>query len=86
MEYLQGLAVVLALVPFSIFILDIAKKYPQQALGMVSVMMVVDGVITVTYAVLAKPDQGVNMFVLGVLSAIMITMMFKIRSLMNQKK
>jgi len=83
MEYLQGLAITLALVPFTIFILDIAKKYPLAALGIASAMMAVDAVIIVTYSLLAKPDQNVNMFILGILSSILITMMFKIRKLMK---
>tara|TARA_R110002050_G_scaffold554_1_gene4031 strand:+ start:8511 stop:8768 length:258 start_codon:yes stop_codon:yes gene_type:complete len=85
MEYLTGLAVVIGLLPLNRFALQWGDQQPTNALGIVSVMMFMNAVIVLVYAGVMKPEGDATIFILGVFTALMINMMYKLKSLLGVK-
>jgi len=85
MEYLTGLAVVIGLLPLNRFALQWGNQQPTNALGIVSVMMFMNAVIVLVYAGVMKPEGDTTIFILGLFTALMINMMYKLKSLLGVK-
>tara|TARA_R110002050_G_scaffold24443_1_gene65441 strand:- start:483 stop:740 length:258 start_codon:yes stop_codon:yes gene_type:complete len=85
MEYLTGVAIIIGLIPFNRFALQWGKQQPTNALGIVSVMMFMNAVLTLVYAYVMKPEGDCTIFILGIFTAIMINMIYKLKSLLGVK-
>ena len=83
MEYITGLAIIVGLIPINKFALDWGKMQPTNALGIVSVMMFMNAVIVLIYAGVMKPEGDTTIFILGVFSALMINMIYKLKRLLG---
>jgi hypothetical protein len=81
-EFLTGLLVIIPLIPVNDVLILWAKKDPNKSLGILSIMFGINIMVILTYGFLLKPDEPTN-FILGLLGAILITMIRKIKKLMK---
>tara|TARA_R110002020_G_scaffold27890_1_gene89565 strand:- start:710 stop:961 length:252 start_codon:yes stop_codon:yes gene_type:complete len=81
-EFLTGLLVVIPLIPVNDVLILWAKKDPNKSLSILSIMFGINIMVILTYGFLLKPDEPTN-FTLGLLGAILITMIRKIKKLMK---
>jgi len=81
-ELLTGLLVVVPLLPVNDVLILWSKKDPTKSIGILSIMFGMNLVVILTYGFLLKPDEPTN-FILGLLGAILITMIRKIKKLMK---
>ena len=81
-EFIIGLLVVIPLIPMNDILLLWASKDPTKSLGIVSIMFGMNLVVILTYGFLLKPEEPTN-FILGLLAAILIVMIRKIKKLMK---
>ncbi len=81
-EFIKGLLVVIPLIPINDILIIWAKKDPMKTLGIVSIMFGMNLVIILTYGFLLKTGEPTS-FILGLLSAILIVMIRKIKTLIK---
>ena len=70
------------LIPFNDLILKWAEKDPLKSIGIVSIMMAVNAIIILSYGFLMRPEKP-KVFILGILAAILIVMLRKIKKLIK---
>ena len=70
------------LIPFNDLILKWAERDPLKSIGIVSIMMAVNAIIILSYGFLMKPEKP-KVFILGILAAILIVMLRKIKKLLK---
>ena len=63
-------------------ILKWAEKDPLKSIGIVSIMMAVNAIIILSYGFLMRPEKP-KIFILGILAAILIVMLRKIKKLIK---
>ena len=63
-------------------ILKWAEKDPLKSIGIVSIMMAVNAIIILSYGFLMRPEKP-KVFILGILAAILIVMLRKIKKLIK---
>ena len=81
-EFLLGILICLPLIPFNDLILKWAEKDPLKSIGIVSIMMAVNAIIILSYGFLMRPEKP-KIFILGILAAILIVMLRKIKKLIK---
>ena len=81
-EFLMGILICIPLVPFNDLMIRWANKDPLKSIGIVSIMMGFNTVIILSYGFLMKPPEP-KIFILGILSAILIVMIRKIKQLIK---
>ena len=81
-EFIIGLLVVIPLIPMNDILLLWASKDPTKSFGIASIMFGMNVVIILTYGFLLRPEEPTN-FILGLLAAILIVMIRKIKKLMK---
>ena len=81
-EFLLGILICVPLIPFNDLILKWAEKDPLKSIGIVSIMMAVNAIIILSYGFLMRPEKP-KVFILGILSAILIVMLRKIKKLIK---
>ena len=81
-EFIIGLLVVIPLIPMNDILLLWASKDPTKSFGIASIMFGMNLVVILTYGFLLKPEEPTN-FILGLLAAILIVMIRKIKKLMK---
>ena len=81
-EFIIGLLVVVPLIPMNDILLIWATKDPSKSFGIASIMFGMNLVIILTYGFLLRPEEPTN-FILGLLAAILIVMIRKIKKLMK---
>ena len=81
-EFIIGLLVVIPLIPMNDILLLWASKDPSKSFGIASIMFGMNLVIILTYGFLLRPEEPTN-FILGLLLAILIVMIRKIKKLMK---
>ena len=80
LEFLLGFLVVIPLIPLNDVLVLWAKKDPTKTFGIITVMFGLNMVIILIYGFLLKPDEP-TIFILGLLGAILVVMIRKIKSL-----
>ena len=80
LEFLLGFLVVIPLIPLNDVLVLWAKKDPTKTFGIITVMFGLNMVILLIYGFLLKPDEP-TIFILGLLGAILVVMIRKIKSL-----
>ena len=70
------------LIPFNDLILKWAERDPLKSIGIVSIMMAVNAIIILSYGFLMRPEKP-KVFILGILAAILIVMLRKIKKLIK---
>ena len=81
-DIILGLLVIIPLIPINDILLIWASKDPTKSFGIVSIMFGMNLVVILTYGFLLKPEEPTN-FILGLLAAILIVMIRKIKKLMK---
>ena len=81
-EFLLGILICVQLIPFNDLILKWAEKDPLKSIGIVSIMMAVNAIIILSYGFLMRPEKP-KVFILGILAAILIVMLRKIKKLIK---
>ena len=81
-DKILGLLVIIPLIPINYILLIWASKDPTKSFGIVSIMFGMNLVVILTYGFLLKPEEPTN-FILGLLAAILIVMIRKIKKLMK---
>ena len=81
-QFIIGFLVIVPLIPINDVLLFWANKEPTKALGIASIMFGMNLVILLTYGFLLKPEEP-TMFILGLLAAILVVMIRKIKKLMK---
>ena len=81
-EFLLGILICIPLIPFNDLILKWAERDPLKSIGIVSIMMAVNAIIILSYGFLMRPEKP-KVFILGILSAILIVMLRKIKKLIK---
>ena len=81
-DSLLGILICLPLIPFNDLILKWAEKDPLKSIGIVSIMMAVNAIIILSYGFLMRPEKP-KVFILGILAAILIVMLRKIKKLIK---
>jgi len=81
-EFIIGLLVVIPLIPMNDILLLWASKDPTKSFGIASIMFGMNVVIILTYGFLLKPEEPTS-FILGLLAAILVVMIRKIKKLMK---
>ena len=81
-DIILGLLVIIPLIPINDILLIWASKDPTKSLGIVSIMFGMNLVVILTYGFLLRPEKPTN-FILGLLAAILIVMIRKIKKLMK---
>ena len=81
-EFIIGLLVVIPLIPMNDILLLWASKDPTKSFGIASIMFGMNLVVILTYGFLLRPEEPTN-FILGLLAAILIVMIRKIKKLMK---
>ena len=81
-QFIIGFLVIVPLIPINDVLLIWASKEPTKALGIASVMFGMNLVIILMYGFLLKPEEP-TMFILGLLAAILVIMIRKIKKLMK---
>ena len=84
-EFLLGILICVPLIPFNDLILKWAEKDPLKSIGIVSIMMVVNAIIILSYGFLMREEiiTSPKIFILGILAAILIVMLRKIKKLIK---
>ena len=84
-EFLLGILICIPLIPFNDLILKWAEKDPLKSIGIVSIMMVVNAIIILSYGFLMREEiiTSPKIFILGILAAILIVMLRKIKKLIK---
>ena len=77
-EFLLGILICMPLIPFNDLILKWAERDPLKSIGIVSIMMAVNAIIILSYGFLMRPEKP-KVFILGILAAILIVMLRKIK-------
>ena len=80
LEFLLGFLVVIPLIPLNDVLVLWAKKDPTKTFGIITVMFGLNMVILLIYGFLLKSDEP-TIFILGLLGAILVVMIRKIKSL-----
>ena len=80
LEFLLGFLVVIPLIPLNDVLVLWAKKDPTKTFGIITVMVGLNMVILLIYGFLLKSDEP-TIFILGLLGAILVVMIRKIKSL-----
>tara|TARA_R100000234_G_scaffold68118_1_gene41660 strand:- start:239 stop:490 length:252 start_codon:yes stop_codon:yes gene_type:complete len=81
-EFIIGLLVVIPLIPMNDILLLWASKDPTKSFGIASIMFGMNLVVILTYGFLLRPEEPTN-FILGLLAAILVVMIRKIKKLMK---
>ena len=81
-EFIIGLLVAIPLIPTNDILLLWASKDPSKSFGIASIMFGMNLVIILTYGFLLRPEEPTS-FILGLLTAILIVMIRKIKKLMK---
>jgi len=81
-EFLLGILICIPLIPFNDLILKCAERDPLKSIGIVSIMMAVNAIIILSYGFLMRPEKP-KVFILGILAAILIVMLRKIKKLIK---
>ena len=81
-EFIIGFLVVIPLIPMNDILLLWASKDPTKSFGIASIMFGMNVVIILTYGFLLKPEEPTS-FILGLLAAILVVMIRKIKKLMK---
>ena len=81
-QFIIGILVAIPLIPINDVLLMWASKDPTKSFGIASVMFGMNLVIILTYGFLLKPEEPTS-FILGLLAAILIVMIRKIKKLMK---
>jgi hypothetical protein len=81
-QFIIGFLVVIPLIPINDILLMWASKDPTKLFGIASVMFGMNLVIILTYGFLLKPEEPTS-FILGLLAAILVVMIRKIKKLMK---
>ncbi|MBC66085.1 MAG: hypothetical protein CML63_05255 [Rhodobacteraceae bacterium] len=81
-EFILGMLICIPLIPFNDLILKWAEKDPLKSIGIVSIMMAVNTIIILSYGFFMRPDKP-KVFILGLLGAILILMLRKIKKLIK---
>ena len=81
-EFLLGILISIPLIPFNDLILKWAERDPLKSIGIVSIMMAVNAIIILSYGFLMRPEKP-KVFILGILAAILIVMLRKIKKLIK---
>jgi len=81
-EFFLGILICIPLIPFNDLILKWAEKDPLKSIGIVSIMMAVNAIIILSYGFLMRPEKP-KVFILGLLTAILIVMLRKIKKLIK---
>ena len=79
---LLGILICVPLIPFNDLILKWAERDPLKSIGIVSIMMAVNAIIILSYGFLMRPEKP-KVFILGILAAILIVMLRKIKKLIK---
>ena len=82
LEFFMGILICIPLIPFNDLILKWAEKDPLKSIGIVSIMMAVNALIIISYGFLMRPEKP-KVFILGLLTAILIVMLRKIKKLIK---
>ena len=82
-EFLLGILICVPLIPFNDLILKWAERDPLKSIGIVSIMMAVNAIIILSYGFLMRPEKP-KVFILGILTAILIIMLRKIKKLIRK--
>ena len=80
LEFLLGFLVVIPLIPLNDVLVLWAKKDHTKTFGIITVMFGLNMVILLIYGFLLKSDEP-TIFILGLLGAILVVMIRKIKSL-----
>ena len=81
-QFIIGFLVAIPLIPINDILLMWASKDPTKSFGIASVMFGMNLVIILTYGFLLKPEEPTS-FILGLLAAILVVMIRKIKKLMK---
>ena len=81
-EFIIGFLVVIPLIPMNDILLLWASKDPTKSFGIASIMFGMNVVIILTYGFLLRPEEPTS-FILGLLAAILVVMIRKIKKLMK---
>ena len=81
-DIILGLLVIIPLIPINDILLIWASKDPTKSLGIASIMFGINLIIILTYGFLLRPEEPTN-FILGLLAAILIIMIRKIKKLIK---
>ena len=81
-EFIIGFLVAAPLIPINDVLLLWARKDPTKSLGIASIMFGINLIIILTYGFLLRPEEPTN-FILGLLAAILIIMIRKIKKLIK---
>ena len=81
-DIILGLLVIIPLIPINDILLVWASKDPTKSFGIASIMFGMNLVVILTYGFLLRPEEPTN-FILGLLAAILIVMIRKIKKLMK---
>ena len=81
-EFFLGILICIPLIPFNDLILKWTEKDPLKSIGIVSIMMAVNAIIILSYGFLMRPEKP-KVFILGLLAAILIVMLRKIKKLIK---
>ena len=81
-DIILGLLVIIPLIPINDILLIWASKDPTKSFGIASIMFGMNLVVILTYGFLLRPGEPTN-FILGLLAAILIVMIRKIKKLMK---
>ena len=81
-QFIIGFLVAIPLIPMNDILLLWASKDPTKSFGIASIMFGMNVVIILTYGFLLRPEEPTN-FILGLLAAILIVMIRKIKKLMK---
>ena len=82
-DIITGFLVIIPLIFINDIMLLWGKKQPEKALGIVTIMFGINLLILITYGFLLRPDEPTN-FILGLLGAILVIMIRKIKKLINE--
>ena len=81
-QFIIGFLVAIPLIPMNDILLLWASKDPTKSFGIASIMFGMNVVIILTYGFLLRPEEPTS-FILGLLAAILIVMIRKIKKLMK---
>ena len=81
-EYLSGLLVAIPLVPLNDLLVLWSKKDPTKCMGISFIMFGMNLVIILTYGFSMRPEEP-KIFILGLLTAILLVMIRKIKKLLK---
>jgi hypothetical protein len=82
LKFITGILICIPLIPLNDLILRWAKKNPLKSIGILAIMMGSNILVILSYGLLMKPEEP-KMFMLGILTAILIVIIRKIKRLIN---